>query len=76
MTGFDSKRKAALDEDGMYLVHQTAQPVQEPTLQEQLAIAQAARDKAVAAWDKADAAWSEAFAEIMRIQKLMEKNNG
>ena len=26
MTGFDSKRKAALDEDGMYLVHHTAQP--------------------------------------------------
>jgi hypothetical protein len=23
MTGFDSKRKAALDEEGMYLVHQT-----------------------------------------------------
>jgi hypothetical protein len=29
MTGFDSKRKAALDEDGMYLMHQTAQPAQE-----------------------------------------------
>jgi hypothetical protein len=23
MTGFDSKKKAALDEDGMYLVHHT-----------------------------------------------------
>ena len=34
MTGFDSKRKAALDEDGMYLVHHTAQPAQESTLQE------------------------------------------
>jgi len=30
MTGFDSKRKAALDEEGMYLVHHTAQPEQEP----------------------------------------------
>jgi len=30
MTGFKSKRAAALDEDGMYLVHQTAQPAQEP----------------------------------------------
>jgi len=40
MTGFKSKKAAALDEDGMYLVHQTdhsedilqmvAQPVQEP----------------------------------------------
>jgi len=29
MTGFKSKRAAALDEDGMYLVHKTAQkPVQ------------------------------------------------
>jgi hypothetical protein len=29
MTGYKSKRAAALDEDGMYLVHQTAQnPVQ------------------------------------------------
>ena len=30
MTGFKSKKTAALDEDGMYLVHQTAQPAQEP----------------------------------------------
>jgi hypothetical protein len=29
MTGFKSKRAAALDEEGMYLVHQTAQPEQE-----------------------------------------------
>ena len=28
MTGFKSKKTAALDEDGMYLVHQTAQPKQ------------------------------------------------
>jgi hypothetical protein len=29
MTGFKSKKTAALDEDGMYLVHKTAQkPVQ------------------------------------------------
>ena len=33
MTGFDSKRKAALDEEGMYLVHQTAQPEQDATMQ-------------------------------------------
>jgi len=31
MTGFDSKRKAALDEEGMYLVHHTAQ--QDATMQ-------------------------------------------
>ena len=30
MTGFKSKRQAALDEEGMYLVHHTAQPAQEP----------------------------------------------
>jgi hypothetical protein len=30
MTGYKSKRAAALDEDGMYLVHHTAQPAQEP----------------------------------------------
>ena len=30
MTGFKSKKTAALDEEGMYLVHQTAQPAQEP----------------------------------------------
>jgi hypothetical protein len=30
MTGYQSKKKAALDEDGMYLVHHTAQPAQEP----------------------------------------------
>ena len=29
MTGYKSKKAAALDEDGMYLVHQTAQPAQE-----------------------------------------------
>jgi hypothetical protein len=29
MTGFKSKKIAALDEEGMYLVHQTAQPAQE-----------------------------------------------
>jgi len=29
MTGFKSKRQAALDEEGMYLVHQTAQPAQQ-----------------------------------------------
>ena len=28
MTGYKSKRAAALDEEGMYLVHQTAQPKQ------------------------------------------------
>ena len=28
MTGYQSKKAAALDEDGMYLVHQTAQPAQ------------------------------------------------
>jgi hypothetical protein len=41
MTGFKSKRAAALDEEGMYLVHHTAQ---ELTLQEQLDIAKAERD--------------------------------
>ena len=41
MTGFKSKRAAALDEDGMYLVHHTAQ---ELTLQEQLKKAHAERD--------------------------------
>jgi hypothetical protein len=30
MTGFKSKKAAALDEDGMYLVHQTAQQEQGP----------------------------------------------
>ena len=29
MTGYKSKKEAALDEDGMYLVHHT-QPAQEP----------------------------------------------
>jgi len=33
MTGFKSKRQAALDEEGMYLVHHT-EPAQESTLQE------------------------------------------
>jgi hypothetical protein len=37
----------------MYLVHQTAQPAQEPALQEQLAIAQTD-------WDKSNAAWGQA----------------
>lgn len=67
-----------------------AQPAQEPTLQEQLAIAQADLDKANAVWDKsyaarekADAAWDKANknlgkagAEINRIKKLMEQQNG
>lgn len=44
-------------------------PAQEPTLQEQLAIAQAV-------WNKAKADWCKADAEIIRILKLMEKNNG
>lgn len=30
MTGYKSKKDAALDEEGMYLVHHTAQPAQEP----------------------------------------------
>jgi len=30
MTGYQSKKTAALDEEGMYLVHQIAQPAQEP----------------------------------------------
>ena len=30
MTGYKSKRAAALDEEGMYLVHKTAQRAQEP----------------------------------------------
>jgi len=33
MTGYQSKKAASLDEDGMYLVHHT-EPVQESTLQE------------------------------------------
>ena len=33
MTGFKSKKTAALDEDGMYLVHHTAQPEQDATMQ-------------------------------------------
>ena len=53
MTGFKSKKAAALDEDGMYLVHQTAQPAPEPALQEQLAIAQTD-------WDKDNAALGQA----------------
>ena len=32
MTGYQSKKTAALDEEGMYLVHQTAQPAQEPVV--------------------------------------------
>jgi len=64
MTGFKSKRKAALDEEGMYLVHHTAQ---ELTLQEQLVIAsanwfnaEAEINKAEAYWDKVDAEWDKA----------------
>ena len=34
MTGYQSKKKAALDEEGMYLVHQT-QPAQRVTAQQQ-----------------------------------------
>ena len=33
MTGYESKKAAALDEDGMYLVHHTAQPEQDATMQ-------------------------------------------
>jgi flagellar biosynthesis chaperone FliJ len=42
-------------------IDQESTPVQEPTLQEQL--------------EKAKADWRKAYAEIERIEKLMEKNN-
>ena len=58
MTGFKSKRAAALDEDGMYLVHHTAQ---ELTLQEQL-------DIAIAKWAKAEAKWAKAEAERVKAE--------
>jgi FixJ family two-component response regulator len=61
MTGYESKRAMAQDK--------LAQPAQEPTLQEQLATAQAD-------WSKAHAARNKADADINRILKLMEKNNG
>ena len=48
----------------------------EPTLQEQLATAQADGDKADAAREKAYADWRKADAEIKRIKKLMEQQNG
>jgi hypothetical protein len=80
MTGFDSKRKAALDEEGMYLVHPLVfsdfvppQPAQEPqrpwvglTDEE---IAQGCKESWVTeqAWQSA-VWWAEA--------KLKEKNNG
>jgi hypothetical protein len=65
MTGFKSKKTAALDEDGMYLVHHTAQ---ELTLQEQL-------NKAYAAVNKAHAERAKAWAEIDRIEKQMEQQD-
>ena len=49
------------------------QPVQEPTLQEQLAAAEADRDKAREDWDKAEADWSKAIAEVARIEELIEE---
>jgi hypothetical protein len=67
MTGFKSKRAAALDEDGMYLVHHTAQ---EPTLQEQLAIAQSD-------WDKANSDWGQANlvnGRYILAQPVQERN--
>ena len=45
MTGYQSKKAAALDEDGMYLVHHTAQPAQPPySVQQAYAMAQVCLD--------------------------------
>ena len=77
MTGFKSKRAAALDEEGMYLVHHTAQ---ELTLQEQLVIAsanwfnaEAEINKAEAYWDKVDAEWDKADAEWIKAEVAWDK---
>ena len=43
------------------------------TLQEQLAQAEADRNKARDDWDKAEADWSKATAEVARIEKLIEE---
>ena len=43
------------------------------TLQEQLAQAEADRDKAREDWDKAEADWGKAIDEILRIEKLIEE---
>ena len=75
MTGHESKRAAALDEDGMYLVHQTAQPVQEPTLREQLTKIVADWSKAHADWYKANADLDKAAEELHRLTDLLEQQN-
>ena len=43
------------------------------TLQEQLAAAEANRDKAHENMDKAEADWSKAIDEILRIKELIEE---
>ena len=70
MTGYKSKRAAAQDTVNYGASsNYPPQPAQQLTLQEQLAMAQAARDKALDTWDKAcaarnkvDAAWDKADA--------------
>jgi hypothetical protein len=56
------------------MTKETAQPVQEPTLKEQLNKAEAAWVKAEAEWYKAIAAWDKSQVEIARMRKIMEKN--
>ena len=92
MTGFKSKRAAALDEEGMYLVHHTAQ--QDATMQSlkdlkrsvcdevgKAAFAQPAKRPWV---DLTDEDLNEIFAVAMTgegavhlaLEKIKEKNNG
>jgi hypothetical protein len=47
---------------------ETAQPAQEPTLQEQLDIARAD-------WRQAHVDYEKARAEVVRIEKLLKENN-
>jgi hypothetical protein len=92
MTGFKSKRAAALDEDGMYLVHHTAQ--QDATMQSLKDLKRSVCDELgkAAFAQPAKRPWvdltpqdlNEIFAVAMTgegavhlaLEKIKEKNNG
>jgi len=80
MTGYESKKAAALDEEGIYLVHQTDHSevvlnmVAQPTLQEQLDKAHANCNKVYGEFVKAKAAWEKTGAELEKAKEAWGKS--
>jgi len=80
MTGYQSKKSAALDEDGMYLVHHTAQKPDELTIAYMSGLYDGKSQRPWVGLTDEEAAWCQAPTTTetwKRIEtKLKDKNNG